>query len=92
MRDELWAVDLLGSGTADQRQLTRRCRPADLLREGAAKIDGLQGRKGVAIYEVETDTIRPVAEARFADLGLKERGDLQRLLRDRVHPAGLRKT
>lgn len=38
----------------------------------------------MAIYEVDSDAIQPLSEARFADLGLKERADLQRLLRDRV--------
>ncbi len=38
----------------------------------------------MAIYEVESEGIRPVPEARFAELGLKERGDLQRLIRDRI--------
>jgi len=31
----------------------------------------------MAIYEVEPDGIRPVAETRFVDLGLKERSDLR---------------
>ncbi len=38
----------------------------------------------MAIYEVESESIRPIPEARFAELGLKERGDLQRLIRDRI--------
>jgi RecB family endonuclease NucS len=38
----------------------------------------------VAISEVESESIRPIPEARFATLGLKERGDLPRLIRDRI--------
>jgi hypothetical protein len=38
----------------------------------------------MAIYEVESESITPIPEARFAELGLKERGDLQRLIRDRI--------
>lgn len=38
----------------------------------------------MAIYELDADSIEPLSEARFADLGIKERTDLQRILRDRV--------
>ena len=38
----------------------------------------------MAIYEIESDSIRPLPEVSFAELGLKERGDLQRLIRDRI--------
>jgi hypothetical protein len=38
----------------------------------------------MAIYEVESESIKPIPEAHFAKLGLKERGDLQRLIRDRI--------
>lgn len=38
----------------------------------------------MAIYELGKDAIHAVPEARFSKLGLKERGDLQRLLRDRI--------
>ena len=38
----------------------------------------------MAIYEIESDNITAVAEKRFDQLGLRERGDLQRLLRDQV--------
>ncbi len=37
-----------------------------------------------AIYEVDSETIRAIPEARFAELRLKERSDLQRLIRDRI--------
>ncbi len=38
----------------------------------------------MAIYELTAKAIEPLSDARFADLGLKEREDLQRILRDRV--------
>lgn len=41
----------------------------------------------MAIYEVESERITPIPEARFAKLGLKERSDLQR--RVRVEPYSL---
>ncbi|MFQ5416836.1 MAG: hypothetical protein ACE5FL_07290, partial [Myxococcota bacterium] len=38
----------------------------------------------MAIFEIEAESIQPIPEARFRELGLKERGDLQRVLRDRI--------
>jgi hypothetical protein len=38
----------------------------------------------MAIYELTKDIIREIEEARFAELGVSERGDLQRLLREQV--------
>ncbi len=38
----------------------------------------------MAIYELTAKAIEPLSDARFADLGLKEREDLQRIPRDRV--------
>ena len=38
----------------------------------------------MAIYELSKDSIREIVETRFADLGVSERGDLQRLLREQV--------
>ena len=38
----------------------------------------------MAIYELTKDIIREIKEARFAELGVSERGDLQRLLREQV--------
>ncbi len=38
----------------------------------------------MAIYELTTDGIETLSETRFADLGIKERQDLQRILRDHV--------
>jgi hypothetical protein len=35
----------------------------------------------MAIFEVGTDKFRKVSETTFSAVGLKERGDLQRLLR-----------
>jgi hypothetical protein len=36
------------------------------------------------IYELTNDRIRAIAETRFSEAGVSERGDLQRLLRDQV--------
>jgi len=38
----------------------------------------------MAIYEIRTDQIRQIQTATFAELGVKERQDLQRLLRARI--------
>lgn len=38
----------------------------------------------MAIYELRPDQIRTIERATFAELGLREREDLQRLLRDRI--------
>ncbi len=38
----------------------------------------------MAIYELTSDTIREIEQAKFSEVGIKERGDLQRLLRDQV--------
>lgn len=38
----------------------------------------------MAIYELRPDQIRTIERATFAELGLRERDDLQRLLRDRI--------
>ena len=39
----------------------------------------------MAIYELTAKAIESLSDARFADLGLKERDDLQRIPRDRVN-------
>ena len=36
------------------------------------------------IYEIQKDKIAAIPETRFSDVGLRERDDLQRLLRDQV--------
>jgi RecB family endonuclease NucS len=36
------------------------------------------------LYEITTDAFRAIPEASFADLKVKERGDLQRLLRTQI--------
>ena len=36
------------------------------------------------LYEITTDAFRPIAEASFADLKVRERADLQRLLRTQI--------
>ncbi len=38
----------------------------------------------MAIYEITAKAIESLSDARFADLGLKKREDLQRIPRDRV--------
>ncbi|MGI6418227.1 MAG: hypothetical protein ACOX1P_21440 [Thermoguttaceae bacterium] len=38
----------------------------------------------MAIYELTKDKIREIEETRFADAGINERGDLQRLLREKI--------
>ena len=38
----------------------------------------------MAIYEITADAIRPIDETKFSDAGIRERGDLQRLLREQV--------
>jgi hypothetical protein len=38
----------------------------------------------MAIYEVNSDTLRKIEETSFAEVGVKERGDLQRLLRTQI--------
>lgn len=38
----------------------------------------------MAIYEIRSDQIRPIQTATFAELGLRERDDLQRLLREKI--------
>lgn len=38
----------------------------------------------MAIYELTSDTIREIEQAKFSEVGIKERVDLQRLLRDQV--------
>ncbi len=38
----------------------------------------------MAIYEYNNDSLQKVAKANFKDLGIKEREDLQRLLRDQI--------
>jgi len=39
----------------------------------------------MAIYELNSDTINRIRDTSFANEGIKERGDLQRLLRDNIH-------
>src|SRR5262245_48487918 len=36
------------------------------------------------LYEITSDSIRPLTETTFADAGVRERADLQRLLRQQV--------
>jgi hypothetical protein len=38
----------------------------------------------MALYELSTDNIAPLVLAKFASLGLLERKDLQRLIRDHI--------
>ena len=38
----------------------------------------------MAIYEITSDTLRKIDETSFAQAGIKERGDLQRLLRAQI--------
>ena len=38
----------------------------------------------MAIYEITKDQIRTVAETSFGKAGVRERGDLQRLLREQI--------
>ena len=38
----------------------------------------------MAIYEVTSDSIEPISETKFSEVGIGERKDLQRLLRDRI--------
>ena len=38
----------------------------------------------MTIYRFTTETIRPISPATFSSLGIKERADLQRLLRDQI--------
>lgn len=38
----------------------------------------------MAIYELKSQEILEVSETSFADEGIKERGDLQRLLLDKI--------
>jgi len=38
----------------------------------------------MALYELSTDNIAPLELAKFASLGLLERKDLQRLIRDHI--------
>ncbi|MBL7647745.1 MAG: DUF4268 domain-containing protein [Candidatus Hydrogenedentes bacterium] len=40
------------------------------------------------LYEMTADTFRPIAQASFADLRIRERGDLQRLLRTQIEVLG----
>ncbi len=40
------------------------------------------------LYEMTADAFRPLSEASFADLKVKERGDLQRLLRSQIDVLG----
>lgn len=40
------------------------------------------------LYEMTLDTFRPLTQASFADLGLRERDDLQRLLRSQIEVLG----
>lgn len=40
------------------------------------------------LYEMTSDAFRPLAEASFADLKVRERGDLQRLLRTQIDVLG----
>jgi hypothetical protein len=39
----------------------------------------------MAIYEITKDQIRAVTETSFGKAGVRERGDLQRLLREQIH-------
>lgn len=39
----------------------------------------------MAIYEITKNQIRIVSETSFSKAGVRERGDLQRLLRDQIH-------
>jgi RecB family endonuclease NucS len=39
----------------------------------------------MAVFEITQDRIVPLQPTSFSDQGLRERGDLQRLLRDQVH-------
>jgi hypothetical protein len=38
----------------------------------------------MAIYELTNEKIRPIEQTKFAEAGVNERGDLQRLLRDQI--------
>ncbi|MEM9943336.1 MAG: hypothetical protein AAF939_17360 [Planctomycetota bacterium] len=38
----------------------------------------------MTVFEIQKDTIRPIDETTFAAVGIKERSDLQRLLRDQI--------
>ena len=40
------------------------------------------------LYEMSADSFRPIAEASFTELKIKERGDLQRLLRTQIEVLG----
>jgi hypothetical protein len=40
------------------------------------------------LYEMTSDAFRPIDEASFADLKVRERGDLQRLLRSQIDVIG----
>lgn len=42
----------------------------------------------MALYEMTPDSFRPIAEASFAGLGVRERSDLQRLLRSQIDVLG----
>ncbi|MCP5523719.1 MAG: DUF4268 domain-containing protein [Verrucomicrobiales bacterium] len=42
----------------------------------------------MALYEMASDVFRPIPEASFTELGVKERGDLQRLLRSQIEVLG----
>ena len=40
------------------------------------------------LYEMTSDAFRPINRASFADLKVRERGDLQRLLRSQIGVLG----
>ncbi len=40
------------------------------------------------LYAITSDSLRPISQASFSELKVKERGDLQRLLRTQIEVLG----
>jgi len=57
---------------------------ADILVSGLMSFTAQCGRWLMPIYEIQSDQISPIEETSFAQVGLRERDDMQRLLRAQI--------
>ncbi len=82
----MWAARRDVFGTATGTQLTRKSGPADPDSDAPLGNErrALAAERAMAIYEFTAKAIESLSDACFADLGLKEREDLQSIPRDRV--------
>jgi hypothetical protein len=69
-----------------------KARPKELLRKRHANrlVDRpkLQNFFAMPLYEMTSDAFRPLSQASFADIRIRERNDLQRLLRSQIDVLG----